>query len=98
MRSYTLLMFKVLAQLLSAMAAGPGLRAQRVDGLPQLIHFALLPLDLPVLLFDLGLLFLESVNKDEAQAVILHAFDFALIVVGHKQRIYLLHVFRAEAD
>lgn len=41
--------------------------------------------DLPLLRFDLRLLLLEGVDKCDAQAVIFHALDFALLVVGDTQ-------------
>ena len=85
-------------QLLSAMAARSGLAAQRIDGSPHLIDFALLPFDLHLLLNDLVLLFVDGVGEDNAQAIVLHTFDFAFLVVGHKQRIDFRHVFGAEAD
>lgn len=44
-------------------------------------------LDLRLLRADLCLLFFESVDHDDSDAVVLHAFDLALVVVGDEQRL-----------
>jgi hypothetical protein len=82
-----------------------GLRLGSADEFHQSVNLPLLPLDLRLLLFDLSvllfylsLLLFESVDKRDAQSVVLHAFDFAFLIVSDKQGIDLFHVFRAEAD
>ena len=63
---------------------------RRVFGL-QFLDLCILPLELELLLF-------ESIDEDDAQAVILHAFDLSGGVVSHEQRADSLDILRAKAD
>jgi hypothetical protein len=54
----------------------------------------LLAFDLVLLSLDLLLLFLKGIDEGDAQAVVLHAFDLAFVVVGDQQRLDCCDVFR----
>jgi len=43
-------------------------------------------LNLILLSLDLRLLFLKGIDEGDAQALVLHAFDLAFVVVGDQQR------------
>lgn len=48
--------------------------------------------------FDICLLFVDGVDQNGRQTVILDTFDFAFLVVSYKQRIDRRHVFRPKPD
>ena len=62
------------------------------------IYLLLLFFDQLVLFCDLCLLLFESVDEEDAQAVVLNAFDLSGGVVGNEQRTDFLDIFRAKAD
>ena len=64
----------------------------------QIFDLIFLLFDLPLLCRQLLLVFLESVYQGNRDSIVLDAFDLALGVVGHQQRLNLLNFFRAEAQ
>src|SRR5205085_1714346 len=66
---------------------------------PFLLALDLAPLgvDLLPLRVDLSLLLFEGVDEDDAQVIVLHALDLALVVVDHEPRLDLGHLLRAQA-
>jgi len=57
----------------------------------------LLSLELFLLLFNLRLLFLDGIDQDDADAVLLDALDLA-VSVKNEFRCHLLDLFSAEAE
>ena len=55
-------------------------------------------LNLALLLFDLLLLFLDGVDENDADAIILDAFDLASRIACNQQRFDGCHIFRPEAE
>ena len=60
----------------------------------QLLQF----LNLPLLLFDLCLLFFDSIDQHDVEVIVLHSFNFPLLIVRDQPRRDGRHVFRAESE
>ena len=65
--------------------------------LPERLILLLLSLELFLLLFNLRLLFLDGIDQDDADAVVLDALDLA-VSVKNEFRCHLLDLFSAEAE